>query len=241
MNLGMQKEANKGRELYSEFGGKKFARFPVKTKFATFDDELEEFIDTYAKSSFEEGDILCISAKLVSFTKRLVVHKSEVKVRPLAKLIVKFVKKWPNDIGYSHPRKMQLAIDTAGYPRIITALIVGIFMKLIGKPGYFYRVAGNNINAIDGFTEGYTKNPLFADYAYLPPKDGDAMCDELEKKYNVGVVILDGNNIENNVLGMGQKVKNLYAEQEFKQIVKDNPQGQEDDGNTTPMLIVRKI
>jgi hypothetical protein len=53
--------------------------------------------------------------------------------------------------------------------------------------------------------------------------------------------MLDGNNIDNNVMGMGEKAKSIYAIDKFERIVAGNPQGQDNDGVITPMLIVRKV
>jgi hypothetical protein len=45
-------------------------------------------------------------------------HISSVRVTFLAKLITRFVKKYPNDIGFSLPEKMQVAIDMASPTRM---------------------------------------------------------------------------------------------------------------------------
>lgn len=238
-----QLTSNPGRELYTSFNNSKFARIPVETHFIEIGENLNEIIERYAKPNIQPNDVVCVSCKIVSIcTPGLTVHTSQVSISPLARLIVKFVKKWPNDIGYSSPRKMQVAINRVGYPRMILALIGGTLMKLIGKPGYFYRIAGNQINAIDGFTVGYTKRQIFADYAFLPPRPAEAkkLCNELAEKLGASVAIMDGNNIENNVIGMSDSLSKQYSEYEWKQIMSGNPQGQEDDGKNTPIVIVRK-
>lgn len=235
--LGFSEEPNPKRELIVEHRGKSYARYPVHTNFLNLGEKIEDFIDKYAKPSLKENDILCISAKVVSISRKFVVHESEVEPTWLSRLIVKFVKKWPNDPGYANPRKMQVAIEQAGYPRIILALIVGSFLRLFGKRGYFYRIAGNRINAIDGFTSG----PISGQYALLPPPHTDDICDEWEERYNVGVTIIDGNNIDNNIMGMSRSVKEKFSEADLMQILRGNPQGQEDDGPTTPILVVREV
>jgi hypothetical protein len=240
----MKPVANSGRELEVVYKGKTYVRYPIETHFIGIGENLEEILEKYASTYLKPTDLLCISTKIISIcTPGLTVHKDSVKITPLARLIVKFVKKWPNDIGYSNPRKMQVAINMAGYSRIFLALTIGTLMKLLGKPGYFYRIAGNQINAIDGFTVGYTKRQIFADYAFLPPKPKAAqqMCNDLAKIFKTNVIFLDGNNIENNLMGQSDSVKQKYTEQDLKQILRGNPQGQEDDGNNTPILIVRKV
>lgn len=236
---GMKTEPNAHRELYSTVNGIQYARYPVETPIVNIGDDLYKFIETYAVPYYQPGDIFCISSKIISIANKYVVHISEIKISPLAKLIVKFVKKWPNDYGYSLPQKMQVAINKVGYPRMILALIVGTFMKLIGKPGYFYRVAGHNINAIDGFIP--TAMKPFNEYAFLPPENGDGIADEIAKKFNMDTLIVDGNNIDNNIMGASENVRNNFAKKDLMEILKGNPQGQDDDGNITPIIIVRKV
>jgi hypothetical protein len=236
---GLKLEPNKNRELYSEVDGIKYARYPIETRIVNIGDNLDDFLKEFAIPYYQKGDLLCISSKIISITKNFVVHRSTIKTSPLAKLIVKFVKKWPNDYGYSLPEKMQVAINLAGYPRIILALIGGTFMKLIGKPGYFYKIAGNNINAIDGFIP--TAMRPFNEYAFLPPVNGDGIADEIAQKFNMQVALVDGNNVDNNIMGMSTEAKKSYTKESLMQILKGNPQGQDDDGNITPMLIVRKV
>lgn len=237
--LGILQTPNQGRELYSEVDGVKYARYPIVTPLVKIGDDLDTFIESYAKPYYQEGDLFCISAKVVSIAKNMVLHESKVKPTWLAKFIVKFVTKYPDDIGYSHPRKMQAAIDIVGYPRIFAALIGGTLLKLVGKPGYFYRIAGHNINAIDGFNP--VSKPPMNEYAVLPPPNGDEISDQIESKFGMTTVILDGNNIDNNVLGMSKSAKALYSVEKFQEIAKGNPQGQEDDGATTPIMIIRKV
>lgn len=236
---GIKQDSNPGRKLTASFNGKIFARYPVVTPIVEIGDSLADFIEKYAVPYAVDNEIICISAKVVSICNSYVIHQSEVPISLLARLIVKFVKKWPGDIGYSHPRKMQVAINQVGYPRIVLALALGTIFKLLGRPGYFYKIAGNNINAIDGFNP--VSKPPMNEYAILPPKDGNKLCDNLENKFNRAFVILDGNNIDNNILGMSKEIRALYSTSDFMKIVEGNPQGQEDDGQVTPVLVVKEV
>jgi len=238
-NYGIKKEANINRDLYCEYNGVKYARYPVETPIVNIGDNLNDFVSMYAKPYLTEGDFLCISSKIISITQNFVIHRSKVTTSPLARLIVKFVKKWPNDYGYSLPEKMQVAIDMVGYPRMIVALIGGTFMKLIGKPGYFYRIAGHDINAIDGFIP--TAMKPFNEYAFLPPVGADNIAEDLQSLVNFPVAIVDGNNIDNNIIGYSTKFREKFSVKDLMEILKGNPQGQDDDGNITPMLIIRKV
>ncbi|MFA5230683.1 MAG: coenzyme F420-0:L-glutamate ligase [Candidatus Paceibacterota bacterium] len=114
-----------------------YERILIKTHLIGFGENLQTVINQYVPSIYKKGDILVISEKVVSVCQNNMRHIANVKVSLLAKLITKFVKKYPNDIGFSLPVKMQVAIDIAGYPRMILAIIVGGALKLFGMPGYF--------------------------------------------------------------------------------------------------------
>lgn len=239
MKYGLLKNASPNRILEVEYKNEKYLRLPIATPILKIGDDLDKFVKTYTQDYVKKDDVLGISAKVVSIGMNFLVHESEVKISLLAKFIVKFVTKWPDDIGYSHPRKMQVAINLAGYPRTLVALIVGTILKLLGKPGYFYRIMGHNVNAIDGFNP--VSKPPMNQYAVLPPVNSDEIATKYEQMLGCKVVILDGNNIDNNVLGMGKSAKASYSKEDIMQIAKGNPQGQEDDGAVTPFVVLRKV
>lgn len=212
-----------------------FKRILVKTHKINFSENLQDIIKQYVISNYKDNDILAISEKIVSVCQNNVRHISTVKVSFLAKLITKFVKKYPNDIGFSLPAKMQVAIDIAGYPRIILAIIIGGVLKILGKPGYFWKIAGNRISEIDGFNPDamypYTK------YAILPPKDPKKTCNEIEKHLNIKTIIIDGNNINTEIIAKSNNIKTNNSL--LREILLDNPMGQDDE--MTPFVLIRKI
>lgn len=52
--------------------------------------------------------------------------------------------------------------------------------------------------------------------------------------------VCTGNNIENHIMGMSDSLAQEFDVDSLKQILTGNPQGQEDDGNNTPIIIVRE-
>ena len=127
----------------------------------------------------QKGDWLAISEKVVSVCQNNVRHISTVKAGFLAKFIVKFVKKYPKDIGFSRAEKMQVAVETSGGARMVAAIISGAIGKAFWVNGIFWIVAGNRVSEIDGF------NPdamyPYTEYAILPPKDPEKICNQIEK------------------------------------------------------------
>ena len=96
-------------------------------------------------------------------------------------------------------------------------------------------MAGNRVSEIDGF------NPAamypYTEYAILPPKDPEKICNEIEKRFNLPAVIIDGNNINIKIIAQsaGAPVNKKIA----RLALLDNPMGQDDE--MTPFIIIRKI
>ena len=211
-----------------------YERIPIKTHLISFGEDLLSIIQKYVLPNFKEGDWIAVSEKVVSVCQNNVRHISTVKAGFLAKILVKGVKKYPNDIGYSRPEKMQVAIETAGKLRIILAAILGGIAKLFGIHGIFWIIAGHRISEIDGF------NPdamyPYTEYVVLPPKEPEKVCQEIEDKLGCPAVIVDGNNINVKVIAQSKKVP--VSKALCRLILLDNPMGQDDE--LTPFIIVRK-
>ncbi|HRZ29270.1 MAG TPA: coenzyme F420-0:L-glutamate ligase [Candidatus Paceibacterota bacterium] len=122
---------------FKNVNNREFERILIKTHLIGFGENLQTIINQYVSPAYKDSDTLAISEKVVSVCQNNMRHISSVKVSLLSKIITKFVKKYPNDIGFSLPAKMQVAIDISGYPRMILAVILGGILKFFGKPGYF--------------------------------------------------------------------------------------------------------
>jgi hypothetical protein len=215
-------------------GGRTYERIPVRTHLVGVGEDLAGVIEQYAGDRIRGTSVLCLSEKFVSICQGHVRHISDVQDTWLARLIVKYVTKNDNgDIGFSHPKKMQVAIEEAGYPRMIAAVIGGGFSKFVLKrSGDFYRIAGNRISEIDGFNPDAM--PPFDEYAMLPPKDPDALCDELARRFGCAAYMIDGNNINVEVIGMSADLP--FSAADARLIMLDNPMGQKDE--LTPVFII---
>jgi hypothetical protein len=191
-------------------------------------------IQKYVLSQHKKGDWIAISEKFVTISEGRVIHKSAVKPGLLAKLVVMGVKKYKDDIGYSSPYKMQVAIWQAGWWRVFFAMIIGGLTKLVGRHGDFYRIAGNRVSEIDGFNPHAM--PPFNEFAMLGPSDPTRIANEVENQFGIPTVIIDGNNINVEVLGMSKSVP--VSKEVARLILLDNPMGQDDE--LTPIVVIRE-
>jgi hypothetical protein len=214
--------------------GNTYQRIPVKTHLIHIKEPLMPIIQKYVISNRKKGDWIAISEKFVTISEGRVIHKSAVKPGLLAKLIVKGVRKYDDDIGYSSPYKMQVAIWQAGWFRAFCAMVIGGLGKLIGRHGDFYRIAGNRISEIDGFNPAAM--PPFNEFAMLGPSDPEKIANHIEKEFGIPTVIIDGNNINVEVLGRSKGVP--VSAEDARLILLDNPMGQNDE--LTPIVIIRE-
>ncbi len=234
-NYGLQTDANPERDLAITVNGIVYHRYPTRTPLMNIGDSYMEMVKNYAVPHMQAGDFLVISEKVISICQKRVIHISQVHESWLAKIICRFVTKYPDDVGFENPKKMQVAINEAGYLRMVLAVIGGGVMKyLFRQPGWFYRIAGNQINAIDGFNP--IAIPPFNEYAMLAPANADQVCDEIETTFGLPATIVDANNVATEILGRSKGLS--LNDVLLKQVLAGNPMGQEDEH--TPMLLVRK-
>ncbi len=228
-------QPNANKKLIRVVDGISYTRVLVRTHKIEFKEDLLALLKRYiAPENFEAGDWIALSEKVVSVCQNNVRHISTVKAGWLAKLIVKGVKKYPDDIGFSRAEKMQVAVEMAGYGRMLCAVVLGAIGKIFGIKGIFWIIAGNRVSEIDGF------NPdamyPYTEYAVLPPKDPEKVCREIEDKLGFPAVIIDGNNINVKIIAMSPKVP--VGEKMARLILLDNPMGQDDE--MTPFILIKK-
>jgi len=217
-------------------GGAAYERIPVRTHLIHIKEDLDPVFEQYVRPQLRDGDWLAVSEKFVTISQGRVIHHSVVRPGLLARVLVRGVTKHPNDVGYSDPRKMQVAIMQAGWWRMLIAMLVGGFTRLfLRRRGDFYRIAGHGVAEIDGFNPSTVKP--FDEFAMLGPADPDAACAHLATGLGVPVAIVDANNINVEVLGTSPGFPLPAAV--VREILLDNPLGQNDE--QTPIIIVRPV
>ncbi len=231
----MEDKPNKGKELITKIDGKSFARIPVKTHFITRRDNLDDIIKKYILPVVHPSDIVMFGQKIVAIIQNRIVYKKDIELSFWAKYLSQFATKNPAGPAMGDPYKMQIAINTAGLPRILFSGAISAVAKLFGISGVFYRLAGNQVNQIDGFCDD-----AFTDYlemGILGLKNCDELCDEIKNKYNFSAIVADINDIGGNILGVSRDLKG--KSKLLFQIVKDNPLGQK--SQSTPIGIIREV
>ena len=205
----------------------------IRTHFITTDDKIEDVVSRYVLPNAQTNDIIILCEKIVSIIQNRVVYKKDVKLSFWAKFLSKFAMKTPYGFSVGNPYKMQVAINSAGLPRILFASFLSGLGKLIGVRGIFYRVAGNQISQIDGF---YGK--AFAQYGemgILGSRDSDRVCQRLKDKFGFSFAIADVNDLGGNIIGRSNDLKD--KEKKILTALKGNPAGQSN--QQTPIIILK--
>lgn len=230
----MDLKPNKDKNLIIDVDGRKFARYPVKTKLITPEDiNIIPIVENYSKKYLEQGDIVFISEKSVAITQGRSYPLDSIQPSWLAKFLSKFVMRTPVGIGLGSPETMQLAIEEVGMIRILFAAAIGFLGKLIGVRGLFYQIAGDGARSIDGAVPYAI--PPYNKYVSKGPINADQICRDISKILGVGVSIVDANDLGVNVLGVSVGVDKKFV----ARAIKDNPLGQSDE--QTPIGIIREI
>jgi len=225
---------NKGKNLVITVDGKEYARYPVKTKLITPQDtDIISIAHEYARSHVKPGDVLFISEKAVSITQGRSYHIDDIKPSWLAKKLSAFVMKTPAGIGLGSPQTMQLAIEEVGLLRILLAAMIGALGKIFGLRGLFYTVAGHGARSIDGAVPYAI--PPYNHHVSKGPVHANEVAQKIAHLLNVGVAIVDANDLGVNILGTSQGVNKKFV----TAAIKDNPLGQSDE--QTPIGIIREV
>ena len=225
---------NKGKNLVIEIDGRKFARYPVKTKLITpQDNDIAPMVVQYVKPYSQPGDIIFISEKAVAITQGRAYDIKDIKASWLATFLSRHVTKTPVGIGLGSPETMQLALEEVGVVRILCAACFGALGKLIGIKGLFYVIAGDGARSIDGAVPYAI--PPYNNYVSKGPVNANQVAQKIAREIGVAVAIVDANDIGVNILGVSEGVNKKF----IALAIKDNPLGQSDE--QTPIGIIREV
>jgi asparagine synthase (glutamine-hydrolysing) len=230
---------NEEKHLFAVAGGSVFARLPLKTDLVGRGDDLDDLMRRQIAEHVRPGDLVVMAEKPIAASQGRSYALDEIHPTKLAKVLSKAVTKTPHGIGLGIPETMQLAIDEAGAPRIVAAAAVSAAGKVVGKRGLFYKVAGADVEAIDGPT--WNTLPPHNTHAKLGPADPDGVAAHLADFLSDAVggrvefVVIDANDLTAAVLGASPGADRALA----KRLMRDNPLGQGHE--QTPVCVLRPL
>ncbi len=214
--------------------GKAYERIMIKTHVIMKGEDIGELLVRYVQPKLKPGDIVFMGEKATAASQGRAIHVDDIKPSPLARFLVRFVKKASYGIGLGMPETMEMAIREVGAPRILLAAIIGGFFKIFGISGMFYNIAGHKARSIDG--PAHYNIPPYNRHVVLGLENADAICRQASDKVGAPVAVVDANDIGCNVIGVSSPDLKSFP---FKQVLKDNPAGQTTE--STPFGIIRVL
>ena len=216
--------------------GRRYDRFAIQTHFVEVGEDQAELVRRYVLPLYQPGDVLAFGAKVMAMCTGNVRTKEQEKPGFWARLLSPHASETVAGIGMHDPYKLQLAIDMVGAPKVVFASIASALTKPFGKKGVFYKIVGPGVAGIDGF---YYRSSFerYHDLALINNTNARELCDDLEKKTGVPVVLMDANDIDQNQLGKGTSFH--LTDDQIQDAMKDNPSGQ--GGELTPFILIRPI
>lgn len=225
---------NEGKNATITVDGIQYLRLPIKTHVITDKDKITDVAEKYAKEHVREGDVFFISEKAVACSQKRAIPLEDIKPRPLARFLVKFVYKSPFGIGLGMPETMEMALRECGVMRILFAAAISAVGKLLGKRGWFYKIAGYKAESIDGPTPNTL--PPYNRYVVLGPADPDEVARQIADVLGINACVVDINDLAGRILGASDPSMNRDT---LVAILKDNPLGQS--AQQTPMGLIRPV
>lgn len=231
----MELKANENKKLEIRIGEEQYNRYAISTHYVQIGEDYIELIQKYVLPHYKEGDLLCISEKIISLCQKRVIYKKDMKVSRLAKFLSKFAMRSDAGIGVDSPYKMQFAIDLCGPIKVIFAAICAGFGKLCHKKGIFYNIVGMEVTGLDGFYDKVF--PEYGEFGIRIPENPDGVCNEIYEKLGIKSMIVDANDLERVILG---KADVIQEDTTFlEKLIEDNPAGQSK--QLTPFILIRKV
>jgi len=230
---------NDMKHLFSALDRSVWARVPLKTELVGRGDDLADLYRRQIVEHVKPGDIVVMAEKPIAASQGRSYALDEIHPTRLARVLSKAVTRTPHGIGLGIPETMQLAIDEAGAPRIVAAAAASAAGKVVGKRGLFYKVAGANVEAIDGPT--WNTLPPHNTHAKLGPADPDGVAARLAAFLSqsaggrVEMVVIDANDLTATVLGASPGADRRLA----ATLMRDNPLGQGHE--QTPVCVLRRL
>ena len=216
--------------------GRRYSRLAIQTHFVEVGEDQAELVRRYVSPLYQPGDVLAFGAKVMAMCTGNVRTKEQEKPGFWARLLSPHASETTAGIGMHDPYKLQLAIDMVGAPKVVFASIASALTKPLGIKGVFYKIVGPGVAGIDGF---YYRSSFdrYHDLALINNTNAQELCDDLEKKTGIPVVLMDANDIDQNQLGKGSAFP--LTDQQIQDALGDNPSGQGDE--LTPLILIRPL
>jgi hypothetical protein len=202
---------------------------PVRTHLLTHLDNPVEVVKRYVVPHAQPGDVVTIGETPVAIMQGRYRHPTDVKPGWVARRLCYYF--MPTS-SLATACGMQTLVDIVGPARVLMAFVLGaIAKKLLGKPGMFYQLAGEQARLIDDVTGTL---PPYDQFIVLGPHNPQQVVDDIQRETGLSAAVVDVNDLKAvKILASSSNVSLAFLEQALI----SNPAGNADE--QTPLVLIR--
>lgn len=203
---------------------------PIRTHLLSHLDNPVNVVKRYVVPHAQPGDVVAIGETPVAVMQGRFRHPSEIQPGWVAKrLCYLFL---PTS-SLATACGMQSLVDIVGPGRVLLAFLMGSIAKILGKPGVFYQLAGEQARLIDDVTGTL---PPYDQFIVLGPEHPQQIVDQIQKETGLAAAIVDVNDLKAvKILAASAEVSTRFLEQALIR----NPAGNADE--QTPVVLIRPV
>ena len=206
-----------------------FVAIPVRTRLVAAGDDVARVVAAAVQGIAQAGDVVAVSETAVAIAQKRTIAAETIRPSRLAYALARRAGALAT---VNQPESMQLVIDGAGVPRVLLAALAQAAGRLVGRRGGFYRVLGESIATIDGYTGTL---PPYERTIVLGPADPDGVAGEIARSTGAHAVIVDANDLgAAKILGASPGV----LRERVSAALRENPHGNGDE--QTPIVVLAR-
>ncbi len=201
---------------------------PIPTHLLSPSDRWPDVIRRYVQPQAKPGDYIAISETAAAVVQGHLRHPTDVKPGWVAR---RLCYAFPSKTSLSSSYGLQSLIDESGVWRVLRAFVIGSVAKVVGIPGVFYELAGEQAALIDDVTGTL---PPYDQFIVLGPRQPEQLVNEIKAATGQDIAIVDANDLgEVKILAATAGVKPELVIQALGK----NPAG--NSAEQTPIVLIR--
>jgi len=201
---------------------------PVRTAVVEPGADLLAVVAEAVEGIARPGDVVTVSETALAIAQGQTLPAQAVRPSKLAHFISRHAAPLAT---VNQPESLQIVIDRVGAPKVVFACALQVLGRLAGQRGMFYRVMGEAITAIDGYTGTM---PPFDRVIVFEPRDPDAFAESFRKRFGIDCAVVDANDLAPaKLLGASPNVQRDVV----AHALDDNPHGNSDE--QTPIVVLK--
>ena len=201
---------------------------PVRTGIVQPGEDLCAIVAQAVRGIARPGDVVAVSETALAIAQGQTLPAQAVRPSKLAHFICRRAGPLAT---VNQPESLQLVIDRVGAGKVVFACVLQALGRLVGLRGLFYRVMGEAITAIDGYTGTM---PPFDRVIVFEPRDPAAFAESFFQQTGIDCAVVDANDLAPaKLLGASTNAQRSVV----ARALDENPHGNSDE--QTPIVVLK--